>query len=190
MHIDRINTARADAPDPRSCAARWPGDAHRPHRHSARTRSIPIAPRPKRRRRMRCVGVQAVHRINQSGEPRHPKPGESPILKPRDRALVDPGCTLQVALRPVEGHPPPLDHRSEDLPAALDFRPPALAISCGPGHVRTVAAGPYRSITRDCILALQGSDAVDVYRRATPLGDHRKCASRRATTRGPRSPEA
>jgi hypothetical protein len=53
----------------------------------------------------------------------------------------------------------------------LHFRSPALAISCSPNHARTVAAGAYRPITRDCIRALQVSDAVGVHRQPTPLGD-------------------
>lgn len=77
----------------------------------------PIAPR---RRRMRTLEVERVHRRDQAGEFGEPDAGQDASLQSRDHGLMDPGRAQHVTLRPAECHPTSLHRGPEEVPAALD----------------------------------------------------------------------
>ena len=92
--------------------------------------------------------VDAVHRLDEAGEPREADPGQPTVLETRDGGLMHTARPLEISLRPAELLAAPLDHRADDQPAAMDLGLPSFAILGPPAHVPSLSALAYRPLAR------------------------------------------
>jgi hypothetical protein len=113
---------------------RWAGPAHAGcHAPAISTPSVEHGEPP---RWMRSSWIETTHRRHEFGEPTEAHARQLAGLETRDRRLRETARSGQVALRPSDHRPTPLDHGADDLPAALELRISLESFDLIPSHPR------------------------------------------------------
>ena len=134
--------------------------------------SAPAIERPVSARRMRGTRIQATHRSNELCKPTEAHARKLAGLQARDRRLRQAAGPREVALRPADHRSTPLDHRADDLPAALEVGIPLESTNLRPRHPPSLPSGPYQALIAPSRPALMPPTCI---RGQTSLRAGQKC---------------